>query len=852
MLKVTLANLGAHKRRLLSTFAAVLIGVAFLSGVLIQTQTLQHKFDTLFDTSSAQVDAAVRSDRSTTSPDGGTIRPPIPSAVLDRVRSVSGVADAQPDWVAPAVVVGTNGKAVGTLGPPQLGMTWHDDPALSPMRLVEGRAPVGTDQVVLDRATATKGDLAVGDRTTVLVPAPIEVTVVGIATFGSQDGAAGATSALFSEAGARAHLATSTGATSTGTGTEAADPGIDRILLSFEPGANASAVTEQVRRAAGTGTETIDRATYRAENRDNVDDIMGFLRPTLLTFALIALLVASFSIYNTFAIIVAQRSREAALLRAIGASRRQTLFAVVVESFLVGLAASIAGVLAGIGVAAGLGTVFDGQGMDMPGGLQLTPSTLLVCVAVGTVLTMLCALGPALRASRVAPIEALRDAAIDRSGTSRSRRLLGIAAAIASFAAILGATAGHRGMVMGGLGVALAVLAFVVAGPLVAGPVGRILGQPLRLRGLTGDLARQNAVRNPRRTASSSSALMIGVAIVALFTVFASSLKSTVDHQVDEQFGGDLVIRSTTELGLDPAVARQVAGLPEVERAAGLASTYVDVDGRKVDVGLSDIPAAARLLDVGHVTGDLDRVTGAAMAVSESTAEDRGWHVGSTVPVTFVDGTTAQVTVQAIYGVTDLAGDYLLPTPLAEGRGTAITDNLVLVDLRSGVSIAEGRRVVGQVVDRLPTADVQDRAEFAAFIGGQIDSILYVVYGMLALSILIALMGIANTLSLSTFERTRELGLLRAVGQVRGQTRSMVRLESVIVAAYGTLVGLAIGVLGAWVIVTAATGDGIRFHLPVTQLVVVLALGAGAGVLAGLRPAARAAKLDPLQAIAAV
>lgn len=847
MLLVTLRNLSAHKRRLLSTFAAVVLGVAFLSGVVIQTATLQHKFETLFDTSSADVDVMVRSDRSMEVGDGDPVRPPLDPSVLDRVAAVDGVERAAPDWVGTAVVIGRDGKAVGTFGPPQLGLTWQDDPRLNPYRLVEGAAPQGGDQVVLDRGTAESADVGVGDRIEVLLPAKAAVTVSGIATFGDQDSPAGATSVLFAPEGAAAHLAPA--APEGGTGTTV---GPGSILVAAEAGADLERVAAEVREAAGAGTETLDRAAYRQMNRDQVDDIMGFLRPALLTFALIALVVAAFSIYNTFAIIVAQRSREAALLRAIGASRRQTRRAVLVESVLVGLVASLVGLAAGIGVAAGLGAVLDGAGMDMPGGLRLEPAALVTCVLLGTGLTVLCALGPAVRASRVAPVEALRDAAIDRTATSRTRLAIGLATAAIGVGTVLWATAGSGGLAAGGVGVLAVIVALVVLGPVVAGPAGRFIGQPLRLRGVTGDLARQNAVRNPRRTASSSSALMIGVAIVALFTVVASSIKETVDDQINEQFGGDLIVTSSVALGFDSGLAVEVADLPEVSAAAGLSNAVVELDGRRTDVGVSDIPQATRLVDVDPRDGDLDRVVGPAMAISEDAADDHGWHVGSEVAVTFLDGSREAVTVAATYATTDMAGDYLLPTSLVQGRGAELTDDVILIDVAPGVSAEAGRAAVERVVDDLPTAEVRDRAEFAKLVGEQINTVLYLVYGMLGLSILIALMGIANTLSLSTFERVRELGLLRAVGQVRRQTRTMVRLESLVVAAYGTLVGLAVGVVGAWVVIRADDSAQIsRFQVPTGQLVAIALLGALAGVLASVRPAARAAKLDPLAAIAA-
>lgn len=844
MLRVTLANLGAHKRRLFSTFTAVLLGVAFLTGVLVQTATLENNFDTMFDTESAEVDAVVRNARSAESFDEERVHAPLDPAVLDQVRQAPGVANAEADWEGTAVVVGADGDPVGTFGPPQLGLTWHDDPELSAYRIAEGRAPVGPNEVVLAVTTADDGGLAVGDRTTVLVPEEVPVTIVGLATFGGRDSQGPITTTLFSEEGARAHLATRAG------GNEGS-VGLGRILLTAEPGVDEQAFADAVASAAGPGTETQSRSEFRAENRDAVDDVMSFLRPALLSFALIALLVAAFSIYNTFAIIVAQRTREAGLLRAIGASRSQTRWAVLLESLLVGLVASIAGLGVGLLVATGLGALLAQGGLDLPGGLLLEPSTLFTCIAAGTIMTVLCAVGPAIRASRVAPIEALRAADIDRSGASVLRLVAGALTAAAAAVGVLWATVGEGGMAAGGLAIALAILALVVLGPLVAGPAGRILGFPLRARGVTGELARLNAVRNPRRTASSSAALMIGVAIVALFTVLASSITSTVDDQINRQFGGDLIVASTINGGIDPAVAGRVDALDETDDVTGFAPATLTFAGDERLVTATDVPTATRLIDVEPEAGDLAAVTGDSMAVSTGKAEDHGWELGTVVPVTRVDGTTTELTVRAIYGATDLADDYLVPTPVVADHGQELADFAVLVGLAPGVSVEEGRTAVEGAVGDLPTVDVNDRQEFADSIAQEINTILYLVYGMLALSIVIALMGIANTLSLSTFERTRELGLLRAVGQTRRQTRVMVRLESVVVAVYGTAVGMAVGVLGAWVLVSADTsGDISVFSVPTGQLVVVLALGALAGVLAALRPASRAAKQRPLEAIA--
>jgi putative ABC transport system permease protein len=836
VLHVTLANLRAHKRRLLSSFAAVALGVAFLSGVLVQTATLEDGFDRLFDAESAEVDAVVRSDRMLDDLHGNASRPRIDPDTVDRVSAVDGVRLARADIRGSATIVGSDGDALGTFGPPTLGLTWHDDPALSPYRIAEGRPPSAPHEVVIDAASAERGDLSVGDTTTVLTPEAVPVTVVGVVRFGTADSQAGVTATLFSEAGALAHLTDG--------------DGIDRVLVAADADADEAVLAGRIVEVAGAGTETIPGQVFRDENRSAIDDVMGFLRPVLLAFALIALVVASFSIANTFAIIVAQRTREAALLRAIGASRRQTLLAVVVEALLIGSVASLAGLGLGIGIASLLGSLFGSMGMDLGGGLSLPAVVLVGSFTTGVVLTVLCALGPAVRGSRVASIAALRDVATDRTGASRWRTLAGAALVIGGLTVVIAGTAGDSLAGAAG-GVGLVLVGLSVLGPVLAGPVGRILGAPLRLRGVTGDLARRNAVRNPRRTASSSSALMVGVAVVTLFTVLGASVKASLDAMVDRSFGGDLVVTSvTTETGFDPATAGRMAALDEVTVAAALVDAPIRLGGEDTLVVGSEPAALAAVVDVDERKGDLASLADDEVAVSTDLAAARGWDVGSRVDFERLDGTGGDLEVAVLFAATDLVGDVIVAEDVVAPAGGALT-SAVVVSLATGVDPAAGRSAVEAVVADLPTVEVSDRDEFVALVGAQVDQILVLVYGMLALSVLIAVMGIANTLSLSTFERTRELGLLRAVGQLRSQTGAMVRFEAMVVAGFGTALGAAVGVFGAAALV-AATDDGALsvLALPAGQLALVLVLGAAAGILAALRPAVRAARLDPLEAIA--
>jgi putative ABC transport system permease protein len=396
-----------------------------------------------------------------------------------------------------------------------------------------------------------------------------------------------------------------------------------------------------------------------------------------------------------------------------------------------------------------------------------------------------------------------------------------------------------------------------VLGPVVARPVAGILGAPLaRLRGLTGSLARQNAIRNPRRTAATASALMVGVAIVTLFTVFAASLKQSSADTIDRSFGGDLMI-STGPFGssLSPELASDLRDLPEVDRAVGIGRGFASIDDDTKEMTVADPAELAAVIDVEVTSGSLADLADDEIAISDGTADANGWTLGDTVPVTFADGAGAELTVGATYDVSDIVGGYVLPTETYAPHTRQPVDSMVVVDLADGTSLADGQAAVEQVAADYGGPDVEDRDEFAATMSAGADMLLTIIYALLALAIIIALMGIANTLSLSIHERTRELGLLRAVGQTRAQLRSMVRWESVIVATFGVIGGIGLGVFLGWALVEAAgntPGSVISvFVLPVARLAIVVVVGAIAGVVAGLRPARRAARLDVLGAIAA-
>jgi len=848
MFRIALRRLATGKRRLAGTVLAVFLGVAFLAGTLALSDTLRANFADLFAAANSHTDVVVRSaGQLKASGDAGpglTQRGLLDASVVRQVAAVPGVADAVADIQGYGQILGADGKAIGGNGPPRLAGVWITDPDLNAYRLVAGRAPSTPDEVVVNRGAAKAGHLEVGDGTIVETPEPVRVTIVGIATFGTADGFGTSTFVAFTPEGAAAHLTK--------------DPGkVSRVLVKAQPGVSQATLAARVQAAvpASARAETITGAQLTKENVDDVTSgFLAALSAFLLIFAGVALLVGTFSIYNSFSILVAQRTREAALLRTLGARRRQIIGAVLAETLAVGVVASLAGLVGGFGLAGLLKGLFDSAGFALPAaGLTVSATSLVVAFAAGVATTVVAGVAPAVRASRVRPLAALRDVDVDRSGASRARAVVGAVLSALGVAVVVSAVAGHAGLGRTGLGSVLTLAGLVVLGPVVAGPAVAVLGWPAaRFRGVTGAMARENARRNPRRTAGSATALLVGVGVVVVFTVFASSLRASMARSVDESFGGDLTISAPSfGGGLSPQLASTVAGLPQVTEATGLGKGVALVGGTAEGIGVADVPALSHLLRLDVAAGTLDGLGDGQLAVSSDAAKARGWHVGSVVSVGFADGTSRDLTVGAVYRSTEVAGDYLLPRATWAPHAPQDTDRLVFVSLRPGVAPADGEAAVIRAAVPFGRPAVQDRAGYVAAATQRIDMMLGIVYVLLALSILIALMGIANTLALSVHERTRELGLLRAVGQTRTQVRAMLRREAVIVALFGTLGGVGLGVFLGWALVSAAGTDVARLTIPVGRLAAVVVAGAVAGVVAGVRPGRRAARLDVLAAVAA-
>ena len=844
MLSVALATLRHSRRRLLGTAATIMLGVGFLTGTLVLGDTLTRNFTNLFSDVTAGTDAVVRGSTEIEASRSMNRRSPVPEPVVATVSRVDGVAAAVPEYSGLGTLLGSDGQVLGGNGPPRLVSSWTTDPTLNPYRIVEGRAPVAPDEVVVNRGAARSGGLAVGSRTTVRTPEPVQVRVVGIATFGDQDGFGSATYVAFSAAGARAHIPMPAGT-------------VTDVLVRGRSGVSQEALRDRIARALPAGVGVVTGEQLTEERLDDISStFLAFLRGFLVAFAGVALLAATFTIHNTFQVMVSQRARELALLRAVGASRRQVATGVLVEAAVIGAVSSLVGLGVGVGVALGLKAVFDAFGFALPdGGLAVTPLSLLIGFAAGTVATLLAALAPARAALRVPPVAALRDAATEPPSAGRVRVATGALVAVAGAAVAVPAARGDGSALVvaaGGTGLLLGVL---LLAPLAVRPVIAVTGAPLTaLAGVSGEVAVRNTRRNPRRASATAVALAIGVTVVTALTVTIASARALTSADATESLTADLAV---TRPGfgpdiLGPDLERQAAQLPGVADAVGVSRGDVGIgagarDG-SVAVSAADPASLGEVLRLSTTAGSLNELGTDGIAVQQATADERGWRLGQAVDLTFGDGRTARVRVSALLKRTELVSGVLLPDRLWRQHTPQLARQAVYLRLTPGADATAIRAALVPLAGQYG-GEVEDRAGFAAASTSGYDLVLNLVYVMLALAIVIALLGIATTVSLAVHERRRELGLLRAVGQTRRQTRSMVRVEAVLLAAFGTVVGLALGIALGWLVVESG-GSGATLTLPPVRLGLVALVGVVAGVLAAARPARRAARRPVLEALA--
>jgi putative ABC transport system permease protein len=831
MFALTIKELAARKVRLLTTAFAVLLGVAFLAGTLVFSDTVGSTFDSALAEANEGVDAYVRTP-SELELGYGEPGPRLDASLASTVAAVDGVDDVALRINGYAQLVGRDGEPVGDVAQsPAFGTNWTDVDDLNPYELVAGHAPAD-DEVVIDKASADKAGYAPGDVATVLTKgAPREFTVSGIATFGTQDSPAGATAVLFSDATAAELLA---------------QPGeADAIAVTADEGRSQADVAAAVQAAVGADLEVITGATLIAEDQAALGEDLAFFDTISLVFAVVAVLVTALIINNTFSITVAQRSREMAMLRAIGATGRQVRRSVLIEAGVVGSVASAAGLAAGIGVAAGLRQMMSAFGFDLPEGPTVIDGrAMAMSFAIGVAVTVLSAWLPARRASRIAPIAALREVAVDRSGGSARRAVAGTVLTAAGVVALLAGLDGELTLV--GVGALATFLGVSVLGPVLARPVARAFGLPLRLRGVTGELATRNAIRNPKRTARTASSLMIGVGLVGFITVFAASAKTSLAGSLESEFTGTHIVEAgawDNSAGISPSLADELRTTPGVDVVTQARVSPAIVDGSTTDTFYAfDATTVDEMFDLGTIEGDLGSLGADGIAVSAEHAADEGLTLGSTVPVTFPTGETT-FTVDAVYdGGSDWVGSTFVDLDAFTANGGEALDYRVYV---SGDEAA-----ITAVAERYASADVLDRDGFLDLVSGEIDQLLGLFYAMLMLAVVIALLGIANTLALSVHERTRELGLLRAVGMGRRQVRATVRWESIVIAVFGTTLGLAIGTFFGWAMVRAMSEQGIdTLTVPGGSLAVVTVIAGLAGAAAAVVPARRAARLDVLDAL---
>ena len=858
MFRLTIKNLLDKKIRFALTTIAVVVSVAMVVGVFVLTDSLRASFNGLAEDIASGAELAVRSPLEI----GEEFdRPTVPESVDAVVAGVDGVARTIPGVISfnDVVIIDGEGEAIRPQGPPAIGFSF------APLQffIIEGEEPTTAGTFATDVTTAGDNGLRIGETYAIDGPQQQErFELVGIFRFGSPDEhtSLGQTMAAFELEEAQRFFGK--------------EDGYDQIDVIVEAGADIASVQADIQAAVGSGVEVITSEVLEEENAEGFDEVISIFNNILLAFAFIIVFVATFIINNTFQIVVAQRIRELGLLRAIGATGRQVSRSVYLEALLVGIFSTVSGILLGLLLGTGLRGLLNTVGFSLPAGpLVLAPRTVVWAIAVGIGVTMLSAIVPARRARTISPIAAIQS---DQrlAGASLTRRLYGGGAMTTIGAIALGmglfvASSTVSVLTFVAIGAVLVFVGVNTLSPSFARPVATVLGRPFaRLFGVSGQIAQGNAARSPRRTASTAGALMIGLALVGMAGVVGSSLTKTFLDTLDNSVEADYFIQSTSG-GFDPSVtfseevADEIAALPEFDSVVryrfGLDS--IQINGENKDVFAADINDVERHLDADIVSGGLtDADAATSIAIHEDPATDLGLSVGDTVDVTFPDFETDTLTIVAIYTDSSIFGNYLIDNVVWEdhfnrsGLGfasatvTGFDDNLPQAE--QDRLLAEAAAAIQPITDRFPTVVAENRVEFRQSQQDQLNSFLAVIFVLLALSLVIALIGIANTLALSVFERTREIGLLRAVGMTRRQLRRAIRWEAVIIAIFGAILGLILGVIFGVAAVVAIPDTFINtVSIPYGSLVAYLVIAGLAGILAAILPARRAARLNVLDAI---
>lgn len=842
---LTRRSLGAHKGRSIFIGLAIVLGVAFVSASFILADSLSKTFDNLFSGLSKGIDLEIRTTLAKGNQNGQ--RDPVPVTLVDQVKQVDGVAAVSPALQRTTTILDKDGKAVKTQGAPSLGVAWDPSNTLGGTKLRQGAAPVGPDQIVMDQATAEKVHYKIGDQVGIgLNSGKRSFTLVGYLGLGDSKGFGGAALVAWDLPTAQAVLETG--------------DGLDAVDIKLAPGATAADVTAKLQSLLPERTEVITGATLAQEAKDQVGTFVGYFRNGLLAFAFITLFVSAFIINNVFAITIGQRLRELALMRAVGASGKQVRRLIVVEALIISAIATAVGIFAGLGVSKAIVALFNAAGAGFPATASvIQPRTVIFAVVVGVGVALASVLVPAFRAAKIPPVAAMRPELGFAALTSSRRIVIGaIVSAVGAAMFLVGifvSPGGTPGLIFfGAVGALLLFLGVASLSTTFARPVARALGTPIaRLLGTPGQLAKENAARAPRRTAATASALMIGISLVSAAAVFASSLKATFADTLKNAVTADYIITDQSFQGLPVAVGEAIAKVPQIDAVTPIRNSRGEFGAQTdyKDIAALDLVALPKLLDINLASGSIEDAQAGGLLLAKDPAKDLGVKVGDSVPVTFENGVKKDLKVTGIYNDDSVVGGRVISLQtLAEVSTAAPIDRFIVARLAKSATPAEGRAALDKIAESYPVMKVQDQAEFRRQQEGQINQFLVVINVLLGFAIIIAILGIAITLALSVYERTREIGLMRAVGMTRRQTRRMVRWESVIVTVFGGLVGVVLGSLLGFALAKAVPASVIKnVEFPVGTIIGYVVAAAVAGVFAAFYPAAKASRMNVLDAI---
>lgn len=854
MIRVALRGLLTRKLRTVLTMVAILLGVSMISGTFVLTDTINKSFTNIFQQASQGTDVVVTGKAAVKGAFDNT-PPAMPARVLSAVRSTPGVKAAEGSIADTAAIYTLQGKPVGaTGGAPGLLFSWAHAP-FNPLTIVQGHAPVSSGQFVVDKSTFDKHHLHLGQRLLIGsgTSAARPFTLVGDVRFGTVTSIGGAAIIVTPLADAQAL-----------TGKRGK---FDQISVAAQPGVSQEALAQRVQKRIPPGLRpTIRVATENKNVSDQAGAIaqaLNFITIALLAFGGIAVFVGAFIIFNTFSITVAQRIREFAMLRTLGATRGQILRSVLLEALLVGLAASLIGLLVGVGIARGLTALFVAFNIDLPStGLVFEPRTAIIGILTGTIVTLIAGLIPAIRATNVAPIAALREGATLPHG--RFARLVPFLAllflAVGIALLLLGifgsfSQTGTRLSVIG-LGAVLLFLGVATIAPHFVGPVAAVLGWPVeRTTRITGRLARENVARNPTRTAVTAAALMIGLTLVGFVTVFADELRTSATAAIQRELAGDFLIYNDQNGFIPDAVGPAVARVPGVGVVSPIMIGRARVQGKGVtSVNGVEPSTITRVYNFDWLHGTNASVTGMGsqdILVTDTFAKDYHVSVGQKLRLTTPAGKHSTFTVTGIYQKSQLLGGITIPIATMRHDFQLRQDEAVVVNTTPGANKSRVKQRLTATLQRtFPTATVHSQKDFENQQTSSVNQLLALIYVLLAMSVIVSLFGIINTLVLSIYERTREIGMLRAIGTTRTQVRWIVRWESVITSIIGGVMGLILGVALAFLITSALGDQGLTYSLPGWQLLIWVVFAILFGIIAAAWPARRAARLDVLQAIA--